>query len=144
MGTADIAQPRSISDDFGKLLLRLALGGLMLFHGIDKIRHPDVEFIQDALKAANLPDILRYGAFVGEVLAPVLIIFGFWTRLAAVVVAINMMVAVYLVHAKDLLTLSPMGGWSMELQAWFFMGAVVLAFLGAGRISVSRGKGWLS
>lgn len=136
-------QPRSLSDDIGKLLLRLALGGLMLFHGIDKIRHPDVKFIQDALQAANLPDFLLYGAYVGEVLAPVLILVGFWTRLAGLVVAFNMVVAVYLVHAKDLLTLSPTGGWSMELQAWFFLGGLILAFLGPGHLSVSRGKGWL-
>jgi putative oxidoreductase len=152
MATVD-TQPGSRSDDIGKFLLRLAVGGLMLFHGISKVRgwinDPSggglgeiPRWIEET--GLGLPGMLAYGVYIGEVLAPVLILLGFWTRLGAFLLAINMVVAVLLRHTKDVLTLNQLGGWAIELEAWFFLGALALLFLGAGRFSVSKGKGWLN
>ena len=85
---------------------------------------------------AGLPAAFAYLVYVGEVLAPLLLIAGLWTRVAATVVAVNMLAAVLLVHTSQLFTLSKTGGWVLELQAMYLFGAIAVALLGAGRYSV--------
>ena len=123
------------SDCLGKLLLRFTVGGLMLCHGIAKVMH-GIDMISGAVKAHNWPEFIAYGVYVGEVFAPLLIIVGFWTRFAAAIMAINMVVAVTLVHTNDLATLNQGGGWTLELQGFYFFGALCIMFLGAGRYSI--------
>ncbi|MBQ5946750.1 DoxX family protein [Massilia sp. ST3] len=127
-------------EDAGKLVLRVALGLLILLHGIAKLRG-GVGFISGMLAQQGLPGALAYGVYVGEVLAPLLILAGVWTRLAAAVVAVNMVVAVALVHMGELWSLSKTGGWELELQGMFLAASVALALLGAGRYSVGGARG---
>jgi len=121
--------------DVAKLLLRVTLGFLILLHGISKIRGGP-GFVLDIVEKAGLPDPFGYLVYVGEVLAPVLVIVGIWTRAAAFVIAINMFVAILLVHTGQLLQLSPEGGWALELQGLFLLVPVAIALLGAGRYSL--------
>lgn len=121
-------------EDWGKLLLRVALGVLILLHGIAKVMGGPA-FIMELLTKNGLPAQLGYLVYVGEVLAPLLVIIGLWTRPAALVIAINMVVAIALVHMPELLTLSQTGGWALELQGMFLFGALAVAMLGAGRLS---------
>jgi putative oxidoreductase len=128
------------SDDLARLLLRVALGVLILLHGIAKLRGgPD--FIIDLVTKAGLPGALGYLAYVGEVLAPVLLIAGLFTRPAALIVAINMLVAIALVHMGELASLTKNGGWALELQGMFLVSAIAVALLGAGRYSVGGAAG---
>ena len=128
----------SFGDAFGKLVLRLTVGGLMLFHGAHKILHPDsLNSITGSLQAAGLPDYLVYGVYVGEVLAPLLIIFGILARLGGLLVVVNMIFAIALVHSGDLLTLTQHGGWKLELQAFFLLGGLAIFALGSGRFALS-------
>jgi putative oxidoreductase len=121
-------------EDAAKLLLRLTLGLLMLLHGIGKVTG-GIDPILGMVAKAGLPAAFGYAVYVGEVLAPLLLIVGAWTRAAAVVVAINMVVAVALVHMAQLATLSPTGGWALELQGFYLAVALAIALLGAGRYS---------
>jgi len=123
------------SDDTGKLVLRLALGVLILLHGIAKLSG-GVGFISGQLAAHGLPGALAYLVFIGEILAPVLLIAGIYTRPAAWIVVINMLVAIWLVHTKDLFAIGKQGGWALELQGMFLFAALAVAFMGAGRFSV--------
>lgn len=129
------------SDDLGKLLLRLSIGGLMLFHGIHKIQH-GVDGIVGVLESKNLPGYLAYGAYLGEVVAPILIMIGFLTRPAALVLSINMIAAILLVHLEeDIYRVTKQGAWGVELPMLYLLGGLALFFTGAGRFSVSRGRG---
>jgi putative oxidoreductase len=128
------------SDDTGKLVLRLALGILILLHGIAKLSS-GVGFVSGMLASHGLPGALAYLVYVGEIVAPVLLIIGLYTRPAAWIVAINMVVALWLVHTKDLLVIGKTGGWALELQGMFLFAAIAVAFLGAGRISVGGSGG---
>src|SRR5690606_26408980 len=85
----------------GKLLLRLALGVLVLLHGVAKIVSGPA-FVVGLVEKIGLPGGFGYLVYVGEVIAPLLLIMGLWTRLAALVIAINMLVAVFLVHMPEL------------------------------------------
>ena len=137
------AYQTGIAADAGKLLLRLTLAGLLLLHGISKITG-GAGAIVGLVEKAGLPGPLGYFVYVGEVLAPLLLIVGLWTRAAAAVVAINMVVAVYLVHIRELFTLSKTGGWALELQGFYFFTALALVLLGAGRFSVGGAGGRLN
>jgi len=130
------------ADDLGKLLLRVVLGVLILLHGISKIvAGPD--FVISTATNAGLPAVIGYLVYLGEVAAPILLILGIWSRLAALVIAGNMLFAVYLVHMKQLLTLNDQGGWALELQGMFLVAALALICLGAGRFSLGgRGGRW--
>jgi putative oxidoreductase len=122
-------------DDTGKLLLRITIGGLMLFHGIAKLLH-GVDPIVAIVKENGLPEYFAYGVYVGEMLAPALILIGWWTRLAALVFAFNMAASVWLVLREKVFTLNEVGGWAIELNALYFLGALAIFFLGAGHYSI--------
>lgn len=127
--------------DLGKLILRLALGALILFHGVSKVISGPA-FILGLAAKAGLPSWIGYLVYVGEVLVPLMIIFGVWTRLGALIIAGNMLVAVWLVHMGDLTAIDPQtGGWKLELQGMYLATALALALLGAGRYSVSGSGG---
>ena len=121
--------------DAGRLVLRLTLGILMLMHGIAKLSGP-IDPIAGMVTQVGLPGVLAYGVYIGEILAPILLIVGVWTRAAAIVVAVNMIFAVVLAHAGEIFKLGDQGGYALELQALFLFMAVAIALLGAGRFSV--------
>lgn len=131
------------SQDLGKAVLRIVLGILILLHGIAKIINGP-GFVMQLVEQAGLPTALAYGVYIGEVVAPVLLIIGLWTRLAALIVAVNMLFAVGLVHMHQLGMLSKTGGWELELQGMFFGAAVSVMLLGAGRFSVGGANGKLN
>ncbi len=126
-------------EDVGKLLLRMTVAGLMLFHGVEKLLHGPGSVGAD-LAQHGLPEFLAYGVYVGEVMAPAFVLVGAWTRLWAVVYALNITFATLLVHARDFVHLAPTGGWAAELYAFYITGPIVVALLGAGRYALRRGE----
>jgi putative oxidoreductase len=125
------------ADDVGKLVLRLALGVLVLLHGIGKLMG-DISFIGRMLQGIGLPEYLSYGVYVGEVLAPLLLIVGWYSRVGALLVAVNMVFAIALAHQSELFRLERSGGWALELQGLFLFTAVALVLTGPGRIAINR------
>lgn len=138
--TSGISYNRQSSDDWAKLVLRLTLGILTLMHGIAKLQ-TGPGFVLGVVQQAGLPDYVAYGVYIGEVIAPLLIILGLFTRPAALIIVVNMLVAFSLVHAGQIFTLGKQGGWALELQGFFLFTAVVVALLGAGRFSVGGSNG---
>lgn len=126
--------------DAGKLVLRVVLAILLLFHGVSKLIG-GVGFVAGMLAKAGLPAGLAYLVYLGEVLAPLLILVGLFTRIASLVVAFNMIVALLLVHTGQFFTLADTGGWALELQGMYLGSALALALLGAGRYSVGGAGG---
>lgn len=121
--------------DLAKLILRLNLGILMLLHGIAKLIAGPAGILAMVAKT-GLPSALGYLVYLGEVLAPLLVIVGLWTRPAALVMALNMVVAVLLVHMGQFTELTRSGGWALELQAFYFVTALSVMLLGAGKLSL--------
>jgi putative oxidoreductase len=127
-------------DDQGKLVLRVILALLLLFHGVSKLIG-GVGFITGMLEKAGLPGVFGYLVYIGEVIAPLMILFGIFTRAAALVVVINMIVALLLVHTSQFFTVNDTGGWALELQGMYLGGAIAVALLGAGRYSLGGQAG---
>lgn len=124
----------SLSPDVGRLILRLSVGGLMLFHGIAKIMHPgSLDFIGAMLSSNGLPAIIAYGIYIGEVLAPLMVIVGYQARFGGLIIVVNMVLALYLAHSGDFFSLSEHGGWAIELQMFYLLSALSVMFLGSGR-----------
>lgn len=123
--------------DLGKLILRLTLGGLLLFHGISKLLN-GVGHIEGMLAGHGIPAFFAYGVFIGELLAPLMVILGYHTRIGALLIVFNMLVAIALVHAHELMKLGGNGGWALELQGFFLFTAIALIFLGPGRYKLKN------
>lgn len=130
----------STSDDLGKLVLRLGVGLLLLLHGWAKI-DGSLGFIGSNLASQGLPSSLAYGVYIGEVLAPILIILGLATRMAGILVVINMLFVFGLVHMDQVFSLGRSGGWALELQGLFLIGGLAITLLGAGGHSLGGRNG---
>lgn len=127
--------------DLGLLILRLGLGVMMLLHGVAKISN-GLGGIEAVLAAQNLSSWIAYGVYVGEIIAPLFMIVGYYTRLASLVFVVNMIVAVALVHPNDIFVLTNTGGWAIEMQGLYILGALTLVFTGAGKYAISSNKWW--
>lgn len=125
------------SDALGKLTVRLTVGVLMLFHGVHKIFHTgSLDFIGGQLASKGLPELLAYGVYLGEVVAPLMVILGIFSRLGGLLVFGNMIFAIALVHGYELFTLTEHGGYGLELQFFFLLTGLAVFFLGSGRFAI--------
>ena len=121
----------------GKLILRLTVAGLMLFHGVAKIMHPgSLEFIGNSLSSMGMSPAIAYGVLVGEVVAPLMIIIGLYSRLGGLIIVVNMIFAIVLVHSGDIFSITKHGGWAIELQAFYLFGGLAIAMLGSGKFAI--------
>jgi putative oxidoreductase len=126
------------NESAGKLILRVVLGLLILLHGIAKLKS-GTSFIGGTLESSGLPSILQYGVYVGEVAAPLLVIAGWYSRIGAWLVAVNMLFALGLVHAAELFVVNPQsGGMALETQYMFMFTAIAVALVGPGRYAVNQ------
>jgi putative oxidoreductase len=127
------------SSDLGKLILRLMLASVLLFHGVYKIFH-GVAWIEMLLAQIHLPGFLAYGTYIAEAIAPIFLILGIQVRLAALAIVVDMCMAIGLVLRHQIFHLKqePGGGWAIELQALILFSALALVFLDAGRYALGR------
>jgi putative oxidoreductase len=126
-----------MNESTGKLILRVTLGILILMHGISKLTG-GIDWLDGALADAGLPVFFKYGVYVGEVLAPLAVIAGFYARIGAWLIAVNMLFAFGLAHGAELFALSEGGSLVLELQYMFFFSAIAVALVGPGRYAFNQ------
>ncbi len=127
-----------MNESTGKLILRITLGFLILLHGIGKLMH-GIDWLDGALTAAGLPTFFKYGVYIGEIVAPLLVIAGYYSRIGAWLIALNMLFALGLVHGAELFLIDPQsGGLALELQYLYMFAAIALALIGPGRYAVNQ------
>lgn len=132
----------STLEDLGKLVLRLAIGLLLLFHGLAKLFN-GIGPIEAMVAARGLPAFFAWAVYIGEVIAPLFLILGLYTRMGGLLIVANMLVAIALAHMGHLAQFTGSGGWRLELQGLYLFGGLAVAMLGAGRFSVGgRGGRW--
>ncbi|WPO77771.1 DoxX family protein [Flavobacterium sp. KACC 22761] len=125
----------SKNTDLGLLVLRISVGGLMLFHGVAKLLH-GISFLVENMGT------FAYAVYIGEVLAPLLILLGWRARIGAVIFAINCIVAIAVAHSQDMFSISDHGGYANELLMLYLLGSIALFFTGAGKFAVSKTNQW--
>jgi putative oxidoreductase len=114
----------------GLLLLRLALGIIFIWHGYPKLTHPNV--MQGLFVQHGLPGYFVIAAGVLEVFGGALIILGFLTRIASLLLAVEMAVAIWKVHSAS----GYMAVHNYEFPLVLVAACFALATVGAGRASV--------
>jgi len=122
--------------EIAKLLLRVTTGVLILFHGIYKVIH-GVGGVKSMLLSAGWPEFLAYGVYFGELIAPIFIILGLYARVASLVLALNMLMAMYLAYGFSF-GLAKYGGLAMESPILFFMMSILIFLLGSGKYGVNN------
>ena len=119
----------------GLLLLRIAVGVMMIHHGQDKLADPQ-SFATNYVAALHLPFplFMAYAAGYAEILGSWLLIFGLFTPVGALALSGTMAVAAY----HHILT-SGFNIYVLELVVLYLGGSVGLLLLGPGRISFDAG-----
>lgn len=125
-----------LSNDIGKLLLRLTVGIMMLFHGMHKIIY-GIGGIKHLTVSAGLPEFIAYGVYVGEVIAPIFIILGLYARVASVFLAFNMMMAIFLAYGGGFFVIGKHGGLVTELPLFYLLLSISVFLLGSGKYAVN-------
>lgn len=128
------------NSDLAKLLLRITCGGILLFHGIHKV-FVEIDHVKVMVKNAGLPEFMAYGNVIGEFVAPIFVLLGYKTRIAALIIAFNMLMTIVVGHPDIAFSINDYGGWMIETNMLYLMTAVALVFSGAGKYSLSRGTG---
>ena len=124
------------SDKTGKFILRVVLGVIVLLHGIGKLQG-GIAPIAGMVTANGLPAWVAYGVYAGEVIGPLLLIAGFYARVGAALIAINLLFALFLAHRAEVFALSAQGAWAIETQALMLFAAIALVMMGPGKPSIN-------
>lgn len=127
----------NLQTDIGKLLLRLLVGVLLLFHGYAKLRH-GVGSIEGLFSKHGIPSILAYSVFIGEILAPIMLIIGYRVRIAGFLIMVTMFVAATTAHLKDLISITGHGALTLESIYFYTFCSLAICFMGAGRFSIDK------
>ncbi len=114
---------------------------MLALHGYHKA-FVDIAPIEDMVIREGLPAFFVYGTIVGELIAPIFMILGYRTRLAALVVAFNMLMSIIVAHRDIAFKLNDFGGWMIELNAFYLLTAVAVFIFGAGSYSLTGTKGY--
>ncbi|WP_417197459.1 DoxX family protein [Bizionia sp.] len=125
----------------GLLILRVSIAFTMLIYGSTKLIYGN-EFIENLLEQFGLPVLIANGVFVGEIVAPILILIGYRTKLAGLVFFINCLVAILMVQLPNLFKLNETGGWAIGLIFIYMMFGVAMFFTGAGKYALSTNNQW--
>lgn len=120
----------------GLLILRLALGAIMIAHGWQKIADHMHGFM-GMLAHLGIPAWMAYLVVTAEFGGGILVVVGFLTRFAAFAFLIDMLVAIAKVHLKNGMTAQ--GGFEFPMACAAI--AFALIFFGAGPISIDHLRG---
>jgi putative oxidoreductase len=117
----------------GLLVLRVALGLIFFTHGYPKLAHSGAE-MQNFFVQHGLPGYFVYVSGVLEVFGAVLLVLGLFTRGAALLLAIEMGVAIWKVHSTG----SYLAVHNYEFPLAVLAGSFALATVGAGALSLDQ------
>ena len=119
--------------DLSLVFFRISISGMMLVHGIPKIERLFSSPIEFGDPIGVGPTLSLVLTLIGEVIAPILIIIGFKTKLAAIPAAITMFVAAFVVHLQD--------DFGTKEKALLYLVCFIVIFLaGPGKYAIDNKK----
>ena len=107
----------------------------MLFHGIAKVQH-GVGGIEGMLESTGLPTFMAYGVYFGEIIAPLMLIFGFRVKIVAMLIVGTMVFILAVPYADKVFMLTKHGAWAIEVHIFYITTSLAIFFLGAGKYSL--------
>ncbi len=124
-----IRDTSGLNNDLATLLLRLLLGGLMIYHGWQKIENYD-KF------APMMKDLIGIGAnlsfnlvIFAEFFCSILVVLGLFTRLSILPIIFSMSIALFIAHRNDPFMIK-------ELAFAFLILAFIVFIVGSGKYSL--------
>ncbi|MGH3674425.1 MAG: DoxX family protein [Mycobacterium sp.] len=144
------ADDRRGTQDLGLLLLRWAVGALLIAHGLQKAfgwwGGPGLDGFEASLREMGFKyaDMLTYIATGGQILAGVLLILGLFTPLAAAGALAYLIngVLVEATAAHDQARLSDFLTDGHEYKLILIAAVVAIILIGPGRYGFDAGRGW--
>ena len=127
--------PKSFPN-FGLLILRLVLGVCLFMHGVAKIMN-GVGGVKGMLAAKGIPEFVAYGVYLGEIVAPIMIILGIFCRIGALFVFGLSVVILYVAH-PDLVAMNSHGGFSAEILYLYLAISICLIATGGGKFAIIK------
>jgi putative oxidoreductase len=128
------------NEDIAKLIVRVTCGGLLFMHGSHSAFH-GIDHVKRMVTDNRLPEFISYGNLIGEFIAPIFMVIGYKSRIAALIVAFNMLMSIVIAHRDIAFVRNDFGGWMIELNVFYMLTALAVFFAGSGKYSLSRGKG---
>lgn len=125
------------NDDLGKLILRVMVAVLMLFHGVAKLQH-GITGIEGMVAGTGLPTFVAYGVYVGEILAPIMLLIGYRVKLASILILLTMLFVLAVPYADKIFSLTKFGAWAIELHMFYILSSIAIFFFGAGKYSIDK------
>ncbi len=129
---------------FAPLVVRVIVGIIMAAHGLQKLQGGPANFGQGPLATLGvpLPVFMGYVVTFVELIGGILLIVGFLSRLAALLLTIDLVVAILLVKVNVGLIATPGSGTGAELDLALIAGFLVILLAGPGRLSVDHALGY--
>jgi putative oxidoreductase len=128
----------------GLLVLRIAMGIVFLSHGWMKLFGEQISFVQEMLNmaGASLPGSVLWLIAVAETIAGLALLLGIFTRHAALLLAVEMIVAVLLFHAREGFFIVAIANvplaYGFEFHLALIGGLVCLGLSGPGALSLEN------
>ena len=129
---------------YAPLVVRVLAGVIMAAHGWQKLQGGPSGFGQAlAGLGVPLPELMAYVVTLVELIGGVLLIVGLLSRLAALLLTIDLVVAILLVKVNiGLLSPADGSGVGAELELALIAGFLVVLLAGPGRLSVDQALGY--
>jgi putative oxidoreductase len=148
MTSIPLARPLATGDSFSLFVLRIALGIVILPHGLQKVfgwfGGWGFQSTMGWFASIGIPAFLGILAIAADTAGAVALIAGAGTRIAAFAIGVNMAVAALLVHRANGFFMNWSGaqaGEGFEFHILAAAMALVLVIAGGGRWSVDRAVG---
>ena len=122
--------------NFGLLVVRLTLGVCLFMHGVAKIMN-GVSDVKSMLVAKNIPEFVAYGVYLGEIVAPVMIILGLFCRIGALLVLGLSGIILYVAY-PDLTAMNSHGGFAAEILYLYIGISLCILACGSGKFAVKQ------
>ncbi len=122
---------------FSYALMRFATGAILVPHGVQKIMNTPIAKFAPNIAAKGLPfaEGLAYLTYFAESVAPICLAIGLFTRIAAAIVGIEMLVIVFLFQWQFGYFWTNRG---YEFALLWAVLCIAIFFKGGGRYSIDR------
>lgn len=126
---------------YALLILRLALGTIMVAHGAQKLLGwfggPGPEGFLGFMGSLGIPAAIGWLAIVAEFFGGIAVLLGAFARAGALMFAVNMLVAMLVVHAPNGFFMGGEGGGGIEFTLMLFAASLAIVIAGPGRYSLA-------
>ncbi|MBI2591349.1 MAG: DoxX family protein [Candidatus Brennerbacteria bacterium] len=118
-------------NDIGLLILRLAVAAIFIYHAMPKLKNA-----KGMAQMVGMPAGMVFMLGIIEIVAPFGLIVGFYTRLAALLLAMVMVGAIYFKTAKWHVPFGAMDKTGWEFDLILLAASILLLINGGGAIGI--------